>query len=61
MNRQELIKKGKIWQVNLDASPDDILFEGNKTNCFKFVKQNYGMRQYRKGIIRVGELIWEKI
>lgn len=60
MNRAEQIKKGKIWQVYTDESPDAILFEGNKTNCFKYIREEWGMRFYKNGIIRCGQVIWEK-
>lgn len=58
--RAEKIKAGKIWQVSPDGKPDEILYEGSKTACFAFVRDHYGMRAYKRGTIRIGQLIWEK-
>ena len=57
--RQKLIDAGKIWQVYNDREPDDILFEGCKTKCFGYVKLHYGLRAYKSGAIRVGQVIYE--
>ena len=60
MTRQEQIAKNQIWQVYPDKDPDNILFEGRKTNCFNFVREKFGMKNYRNGKIRIANLIWEK-
>ena len=60
MNRSELIEKGKIWQVYPDNDKDNILFEGNKTNCKNYIKTNGLARQVKTGVIRLGQLIWEE-
>ncbi len=60
MTREQKIQKGKIWQVYWDKNSDNIIFEDCKTRCFEFVKRTFGMRQYKGGKIRVGQLIWEK-
>lgn len=61
MTRAEQIAKGKVWTVHTDGSRTDnsTLFEGTKTACFRYVRERFGMRAYRCGKIRVGQLIWE--
>lgn len=59
MNRQQLIERGKIWQVYPDGEPDNILFEGNKTAAKNYISK-YHYRQYKKGIIRLAQIIWEQ-
>lgn len=58
MTRQEKILKGKLWTVHFDNC-DNNLFEGTKTACHKYLKENNLTRQYKRGKIRVGQLIWE--
>lgn len=58
--RQELIDDGKVWTVCPDNEPENILFEGNKTSCIKYLRENNLFRQYKKGLIRLGKVIWEK-
>lgn len=60
MTRQQLIDKGKIWQVYNDGEPDNVLFEGNKTKCLQFIKENNFGYYYKKGKIRIAQVIWEK-
>ena len=60
MTRQQLIDAGKIWIVYKSELPDDILFEGPKTKAFKFIKDNFGMKEYKHGQIRAAKVIWEK-
>lgn len=57
--RQEIIAAGKLWQVYRDDAPDFILQEGSKTKCLDFVKCWFGMRAYKAGEIRLGQVIWE--
>ena len=57
--RQKHIDAGKVWQIYTDAEPDTILFEGCKTRCFAYVRLHYGMRAYKSGSIRVGQVIYE--
>lgn len=59
MTRPAKISAGKIWHVYLDDSPDVILFEGNLTACRKLIKETFGWRFYKKGTIRLGQVIWE--
>jgi len=58
-DRQILIDKGKIWQVYNDGNSDDTLFEGTKTQCQKFIRDNNFGYYYKKGKIRIGKLIYE--
>ena len=58
MTRTDKIKHGKLWQVHYDES-DDVLFEGTRTACFKFLKEKRWMHRYKIGEIRVGEVIFE--
>lgn len=59
MNRQELISKGRIWQVYPNGETENILFEGCKTSCLKYITNNYGMKAYKTGKIRLCEVIYE--
>jgi hypothetical protein len=59
--RQDLINEGKIWQVYPDGNNENIIFEGTKSACFKYLRDNKQMRQYKCGEIRVGRLIWEDL
>jgi hypothetical protein len=59
MNRQQLIDKGKIWQIYHDGKPDTILCEGNKTKCQNFLRINSLLGEYKKGRIRLAKLIYE--
>lgn len=59
MTRQEQIAKNQIWQVYPDEDYDNILFEGRKTKCMAFLKENH-WRSYKNGTIRLAKVIWEK-
>ena len=56
--RQQLIDSGKIYQVYTEADSDTILFEGTRAKCMAWIKI-VCWRDYKKGIIRLGKLIWE--
>lgn len=58
MTRTQQIDKGHIWQVHLDGN-DDVIFEGGKTACLTFIRTKYGMRQYKKGTVRLCKVIYE--
>lgn len=60
MTRQQKIQKGKLWQIYFDKTPEDIIFESTKSGCFAYLRRNYCMAQYKQGMIRIGQLIWEK-
>ena len=60
MTREQQIQKGKIWTVYPDIAPDDVIFEGSRAACMKFVREHGFERQRKKGTIRVGQVIWEK-
>ena len=53
MTREQRIKRGLVWQVSPPTMPDDILFEGSKTECAAFIKRpgNSGLS--------CGKLLWE--
>lgn len=59
-SRSKLINKGKVNQVYFDAEPDNILCEGNITKCRNFITEKRWWRLYKKGLVRIGEVIWEK-
>lgn len=60
MTRDALIARGQVWQVHPDSDPDKILFEGKSRGaCLKFIRDNYTLRAYRNGKIRVGQVLWE--
>lgn len=54
--REEKIKQGKIWRVYPDADPDNILFEGSRSACLKFLKT-----QSNRAELRFGKLLWENL
>lgn len=58
--RQNLINAGKVWQVYRDKDAENILFEGLKTKCLSYIRENFGMRSYTNGRIRLAKVIWEK-
>ncbi|MDO8611108.1 MAG: hypothetical protein Q7R95_11335 [bacterium] len=57
-NRAQKIKLGKIWQVYPDSNGDDVKFEGSKSACIKYLKENKLWRSYKIGKYRVGQLIF---
>ena len=57
--RQKLIDAGKIWQVYTNSQPDTILCEGFKTKCFDYIRLHFGLRAYKKGTIRLAQVIYE--
>jgi hypothetical protein len=56
--RAELIKLGKIWHVGVEGS-DELLFEGSKPACKKYIKDNHLTKDYKAGLVRLGQLVWE--
>ena len=60
MERAWKLKLGKLWQVYANATPDNILIEGSKSFCLKVMQERHMMRSYKRGEIRLGQLIWEK-
>lgn len=61
MNQQTKIDAGKIWQVYPDGQPENILFEGTKTGCKNWLKVNGRIRDYKKGSVRLAQVIWEAV
>lgn len=59
MTRHEQIKRGKLWQVYRDKTPDTIMAEGSRTHCLKWIRDNSLVRFYNIGHIRLGRLIFE--
>jgi len=59
-SREQKISKGKIWQVYLPETPDEIIFEGTKTAVYRFINENH-KTAYKRGSIRAGKLIWENV
>jgi hypothetical protein len=61
MTREELIERGKIWQVYEPICGNDFVrFEGCKTACIRWLKDNGCWRHYKRGLFRVAKLIWEE-
>ena len=56
--RQKLIEQGKLWQVYPEGDSDNILFEGSRTACMKYIRQNCPLA-WRKNEVRLGKVIWE--
>lgn len=61
MTRSSLISRGKLWQVHPDAEPDKILFEGSHAACLRFLRSSAQWHAYKRGQIRIGQLIWEDV
>jgi hypothetical protein len=63
MTRQEKIKQGKIWQVWRKNDSDNVLFEGSRTACIKYLKEQGLYRLWKRGKadVSLGELISENI
>lgn len=60
MTRQQQIAAGKLWTVYADNPIDTVEFEGrSRTSCLNYIKSKYGLRAYRAGQIRIGQVIWE--
>ena len=59
LTRAQKIKLGKIWQVYFDIAIEDIQFEGSKSACIKYLKENNLWKKYKRGEIRIGQLIFE--
>lgn len=59
--RAEKIATGRVWHVYRDAEPDNTLFEGSKTACLKWLRNDPRGYWYafRRGEIRIGKVIWE--
>lgn len=60
MTRLEKISAGKIWHVYPDSDPEKIMFEGSETACRAYLKAKRLTREFKRGIIRIGKVIWEK-
>lgn len=56
--RQKLIEQGKLWQVYPEGDSDNILFEGSRTACMKYIRQNCP-NAWRKNEVRLGKVIRE--
>jgi hypothetical protein len=61
MTRDEKIKFGLIHQVYPDSDPEKIMFEGSETACRGYVKAKRLTREVKTGIVRIGQVIWEKL
>jgi hypothetical protein len=58
MTRQQQIKAGKLWCVHPDGV-DENEFEGSRTACLRYIRERFGMRAYKTGKIRLGQIILE--
>lgn len=60
MTRQQQIDKGKIWQVHFDGK-EEVLFEGTKTACMRYLREKGWISDYKRGRVRLGKVIWENL
>lgn len=60
MTRQQRIDKGLVWNVYHSDSPDVLMFEGTKTQCKKYLSLNNLNRAYKRGSVRLSQIIWEE-
>lgn len=59
MTREQQIAHGRLWQVSPNGEPANILHEGSRSDCLKWIRENHGRHAYTSGKIRLGQLIWE--
>lgn len=57
--RADRVRAGLVWQLYPDSNPDKLLFEGTRNACLAELQTRGLMREYRRGTIRLGKLIWE--
>jgi hypothetical protein len=57
--REQLIERFKLWNVYTSSDPDRTLFEGSKTACFRYIRENHSMRDLKRGRIRIALIICE--
>lgn len=48
MTRQQLIDKGKIYQVE-ERDKNKLLFEGTRSKCIAYMRQKGILRQWKQG------------
>lgn len=61
IKRQNLIEKGKLWQVYPADDINVVEKEGCETECMSYIKEKYGLAAYKNGQIRIGKVIWENL
>jgi hypothetical protein len=60
MTRSEQIKAGNLWQVYPPDS-EAVLFEGSRAACLRYIREHGLNRQWKRGGVRLGCLIWEPL
>lgn len=54
-------KKKNNWECYPDKERDNILHSASsRSGIMKYLREQKLMRDYKKGIVRVAEIIWEK-
>ena len=61
IERQKLIKKGKLWQVSPPDDTNTVEKEGCESECRAYIQEKYGMKAYKNGQIRLAKILWEKL
>jgi hypothetical protein len=49
-----------LWQVYRDAAPEVVLCEGSKAACWRYITEHHLRRDWRRGEVRLGRVIWEQ-
>lgn len=60
-NKAAMMERGRWYCVYWDINPDGNLFEGMKTACIRWMKENNYWNLYKTGTIRLGKLLWEEL
>lgn len=59
VKRQNLIEKGKLWQVYPAEDINKIEKEGGESECRGYIVKKYGMKAYKNGQVRLAKIISE--
>ncbi len=57
--RKQAIERGRVWQVYEDGCRETILHEGTKSSCQRYLRERGLQRYYRRGLVRMAQVIWE--
>jgi hypothetical protein len=59
LTREQRVNKGLIWQVSPQHNIDLVWYEGTRTQCLKWIKNNC-KHEFESGKVSFGKIIWEK-
>lgn len=62
VRRQSDINAGKVWQIRLESHPEKLEFEcKSRGACIKWLKENDEFKNYKKGLTRLSQVIYEPL